>query len=309
MRVALLFIDGVGIGPRDPTTNPLARRELLMSRFDDGSGSVLPANGIAHPVDTTFGVAGRPQSATNQSAMYSGQPVPAIIGEHRLGYPDSETAAIVKQHSIVKRAIAGGRTATFANSYPRGYLEGLELPHDWNNTAVKDVVIDADRLRHLAPSASTLAFAAGRVLLRTWDDARADRGLTHDIDGASAADRGYPVPRRTVERAAQIFWELAEDFTLFEHYLADESAHHKDWDLTLRALDTFDRFARAVIERRPVDTAVLIISDHGNAEDLSIRQHTRNPVALLSFGASPDDRVKTLADVGNWVLRLMGVDA
>ncbi|NOJ81384.1 metalloenzyme, partial [Myxococcus xanthus] len=35
MRVALLFIDGVGIGRKDPAVNPLAHREHLLSHFED----------------------------------------------------------------------------------------------------------------------------------------------------------------------------------------------------------------------------------------------------------------------------------
>ena len=60
MRVALLFIDGVGVGARDPDFNPLARRELLLSPFEDGTGTALP-NGSRTLLETTFGVPGRPR--------------------------------------------------------------------------------------------------------------------------------------------------------------------------------------------------------------------------------------------------------
>src|SRR3974390_2992642 len=49
------------------------------------------------------------------------------------------------------------------------------------------------------------------------------------------------------------------------------------------ALGTFDAFARAVLRRRPADARVLVCSDHGNVEDLRIRNHTRAPGVLLSF--------------------------
>jgi phosphopentomutase len=76
----------------------------------------------------------------------------------------------------------------------------------------------------------------------------------------------------------------------------------------VRALHTFDRFARAVIARRPDDAQVLICSDHGNAEDLSTRSHTRANVALLSFGA-PLPALENIADVGRYVLTQLGVAA
>ena len=91
------------------------------------------------------------------------------------------------------------------------------------------------------------------------------------------------------------------DFTLFEHFLADEAGHAQDMALAESSLATFDAFARAVLRRRPADARVLVCSDHGNVEDLRIRNHTRSPVALLSFppldGAAP----QTVADVAGLI--------
>ena len=117
------------------------------------------------------------------------------------------------------------------------------------------------------------------------------------------------VPIRSPAQAAAIFWKLAADFTLFEHYLADEAGHAQDLALAQKALSTFDAFARAVIEHRPADCQVLICSDHGNVEDLSTRGHTRNPVAVLSFGEGPLPPMQTVADVGVASLQLLGVAA
>ena len=117
------------------------------------------------------------------------------------------------------------------------------------------------------------------------------------------------VPSRKPAEAAAIFWKLSADFTLFEHYLADEAGHAQDLPAAERALETFDAFARAVIEQRPSDCQVLICSDHGNVEDLSTRGHTRNPVAVLSFGEGTLPAMQTVADVGNAALSLLGVAA
>ncbi|RKH25604.1 metalloenzyme, partial [Corallococcus praedator] len=35
MRVAVLFIDGVGVGRNDPAVNPLSGRDHLLSWFQD----------------------------------------------------------------------------------------------------------------------------------------------------------------------------------------------------------------------------------------------------------------------------------
>ena len=307
MRVAILFTDGVGVGPNEAATNPLARGSYLLSQFSDGSGTTLPVSGSRHDVDTTFGVPGRPQSASNQTAIFTGRPAPSLIGRHVLGYPNEPLRSLIAAHSIVRQVTQAGRSATFANAYPAGYLDALGLRRRASEGV--DVTIPARFLRRLKASASTLAMSAGGVELRTLDDARNDAGLTHDVDGSTAARRKLVVPLRSPQQAAAIFWRLSADFTLFEHYLADEAGHEQDLAAAERALGTFDAFARAVIEHRPADCQVLICSDHGNVEDLSTRSHTRNPVAVLSFGEATLPPMATVADVGAAALALLGVGA
>ena len=284
MRVALLFIDGVGIGRRDPDTNPLARAELLLSQFDDGSGSPLPAGGRLLALDTTFGVEGRPQSATNQTALYTGEPAPRLLGKHLLGYPNAKLSELIAERSIVKRLTARGFSASFVNAFPAVYFELM------------------GKVRHWKPSASTLAFKAGGVALRELPD-----GLPADIDGARARKRGFELPSRTAVEAAEVFWSCARDFTLFEHFAADELAHERDVAGVEQALATFDGFAREVIARRPADVQVLVTSDHGNAEDLSTRSHTLAKVPLLVFGGEADG-LETVADVATHVLKTVGAE-
>ncbi|XXF75792.1 metalloenzyme [Myxococcaceae bacterium GXIMD 01537] len=311
MRVALLFIDGVGIGRRDPAVNPLASGDFLLSRFQDDPGAPLPHAGRCIPVDTTFGVPGRPQSASNQTAILTGDPAPALIGQHVLGYPNPPLRELLSRRSLVRRLVAAGRSATFANSYPAPYLDALELRRRASRETAPLVIPPAAR-RRLRASASTLAFAAGEVPLRTLDDAWAGEGLTHDVTGESGRGRGFALPRRTPEEAADVFWRVGEgtDFTFFEHYLADEAGHAQDFEAARLALGTFDAFARAVVARRPADARVLICSDHGNVEDLTTRSHTLHPVPVLYFGppAPEVEALATVADVGRAVLRWLDVE-
>lgn len=301
MRVALLFIDGVGVGARDPDFNPLARSELLLSQFEDGTGTALP-NGSRTLLETTFGVPGRPQSASNQTAILTGEPAPRLVGRHVLGFPDAKLREILLRASVVKRLVGTGRRATFVNGYPAGYLTALGLPHA--PARVADVVIPESARRRLKPSSTTLAFAAGEVPLRTLEQYRAGEALAHDVTGERGRARGLDIPVRTPEEAAEIFWRAAEgmDFTLFEHFLADEAGHAKDMALAESALGTFDAFARAVVRRRPADARVLVCSDHGNVEDLRRRNHTLAPVALLSFPPLEGSTApETVADVAGLI--------
>src|SRR5262249_18215109 len=206
MRVALLFIDGVGVGTPDPEFNPLARGGLLLSQFEDGSGTALPGGGLTL-LETTFGVPGRPQSATNQTAILTGEPAPRLVGKHVLGYPDAALRGILLRSSVVKRLAAGGRRSTFVNGYPGAYLTALGLPHA--PARVPDVVIPPRAARRLKPSSTTLAFAAAEVPLRTLDQVRAGEALTHDVTGARGRARGFDLPLRTADEAAEIFWRAA----------------------------------------------------------------------------------------------------
>jgi len=305
VRVALLFIDGVGVGARDAQFNPLARGEWLLSQFDDGSGSELPGGALTL-LETTFGVPGRPQSATNQTAILTGEPAPRLLGRHVLGFPDAALREILLRASVVKRLVRAGRRAMFVNGYPGAYLTALGLPH--LPSRVPELVIPERARRRLRPSSTTLAFAAGEVPLRTLDQVRAGEALSHDVTGERGRARGFDVPLRTPDEAAEIFWRAAKDvdFTLFEHFLADEAGHAKDMALAESALETFDAFARAVVTRRPADVRVLVCSDHGNVENLRIRNHTLAPVALLSFPPLEGPVPETVADVAGLIAGAAG---
>ncbi len=292
MRVAIVFIDGVGVGTRGPH-NPLSEEPWLLSQFQDGTGTPLPYGGVRHDLNTTFGVEGRPQSASNQTALLTGLDAPAIIGRHVLGYPTTALKALIDQHGVAGYASARGLDVSFLNAFPEPYLQGLGLTEP-----VEGATPLPPRWRkRLKPSASTLTMR-GHARFRTFDDAQAGRALTHDISGARARSHGFDVPTRTATEAAEIFWREAGALTLFEHFLADEAGHAQDARAAQDALSTFDAFAREVLASRPADVQVVICSDHGNVEDLSVRQHTTHDVAALSFGPAAENPLRSLADVG-----------
>ncbi len=287
--------------------NPLARHPLLLSQFEDGTGTALgEGGGRLLTVDASFGVPGRPQSASNQTALFTGLQAPALLGKHLLGFPNAFLRDLLATHSIVKRMRAAGRSVTFANGYPAAYLDALSLPRRPGDG--DGVQLPPRVSRRLRASASTLAMAAGGVPLRTLADLHRGEALSADVDGNSPRARSVRAPSRTPEEAAGLFVALAQahDFTLFEHYLADEAGHLRDFALAEQALLTFDAFARAVIRGAPGLT-VLICSDHGNAEDLSTRNHTLNRVPVLAFGPGAPrlGPLAHLADVGLAVLQLL----
>ncbi|HEY7725599.1 MAG TPA: alkaline phosphatase family protein [Anaeromyxobacteraceae bacterium] len=299
--VIFVFVDGVGAGRRDPGANPLARGDFLLSRFDDGSGSELPGGGAAALADATLGVAGRPQSATGQAALLTGENAPRHLGRHLVGFPDAPLRALIDRRSIFRSLAAGGRRGTFVNAYPVAYLRalGIDCPGEPEFSLGR---------RRARPSATTVAFRAGGGSFRTWDDARAGRGLPHDITGERAAAHGGRLPRRDPEEAAAVLLGEARgaDLALFEFFESDEAGHGRSMERALAVLRRLDRFLRALVAGLPPGASLLVASDHGNVEDLSVRNHTRNPVPVLGFGPAAErvGEVRDLTGVAPLLLEL-----
>src|SRR6266568_2629938 len=154
MPVLFVFVDGVGAGARDPEVNPLAREEFLLSRFADGTGAPLPRTGRAGLADACLGVPGRPQSATGQATLLTGENAPAALGRHLLGFPNALLRELLVRRSLFRCLGEAGRSATFANAYPVAYLRALGLPcHGEPEAAL------LGRRRPRA-SATTVAFSA-----------------------------------------------------------------------------------------------------------------------------------------------------
>jgi hypothetical protein len=298
-----VFVDGVGAGSRDPDRNPLARADFLLSRFEDGSGAPLPAGGRAVLADATLGVPGRPQSATGQTAILTGENAPALLGRHLLGFPNAALRDLLRRRSLFRALAEGGRAALFANAYPVAYLRALGYAADGD----PEFELPGRRAR---ASATTVAYAAGGGRFRTWPDARAGRGLTHDITGRRARDNGADVPVRAPAEAAEILLRIAggHDLTVFEFFETDEAGHARSMERALEALGRLDALLRALVAGLGPEDSLVVASDHGNVEDLSTRNHTRAPVPVLGFGraAGAVGDVSDLTHLAPLLTRLAG---
>ena len=304
MSVLFVFVDGVGVGARDPEVNPLARGEWLLSRFAGGEGAALPRRGRAVAADATLGVPGRPQSATGQATLLTGENAPRAIGRHQLGFPGAPLRALIAARSLFRELAAAGRTALFANAYPRAYLQALGL---WPGPA-----LPLPGRRRARPAAAVVAWAAAAGRFRTWEDARDGRGLTHDLTGVRANGFGAGLPPRSPEQAAEILLRLSSghDLSVFEFFETDEAGHARSMPQALEVLERLDRFLRTLVAGLGPEDSLVVASDHGNLEDLRTRNHTLAPVPVLGFGPAAGrlEGVRDLTDVAPLLLRLAGVD-
>jgi hypothetical protein len=303
MSFLFLFLDGVGLGPGDPHTNPLTRaempalehllggRKLLASSapFDNRRATLLA-------LDASLGVSGLPQSATGQATLLTGQNIPAALGYHYGPKPNPPVAEYLLNGNLFGRLLKQGRRVAFLNAYPPRYFEAVQSGH---------------RMYSAIPLAAT---SAG-LPLNTVQDLTLGRALAADFTALGwrthlgLADVPLLDPFQSGERLARL--ALDQDFAFFEYWLSDYAGHHQDMAEAVALLETFDRVLAGLLSAWDDSSGlILLTSDHGNLEDLSTRRHTANPVPALIVGAPELRRpfasgLSDIADVAPAILRFL----
>lgn len=278
MRVLFLFLDGVGLGPDDPATNPLAAAAmpntialLAGRRLLAGVPPLEAPRATLVALDACMGVAGAPQSATGQASLLTGRNVPGELGYHYGPKPNPAVAECLRNGNLFRAVSQGGRRAALLNAYPESYFAAIE---------------SGRRLYSAIPLAATSAGLA----LKTTADLYAGRALSADFTGRGwrerlgLADAPLLTPREAGARLAAL--AAGYDFAFFEYWLSDYAGHGQDMAAALDLLATFDEMLGGLLAAWD-DAAglILITSDHGNLEDLATRGHTLRPVPALVIGA------------------------
>ena len=291
MKVIFLFIDGLGLGSSDPAVNPCLDESLSLLRiFENGrTASETPNGGVLIPADACLGVGGLPQSASGQTALLTGVNASALIGRHLPGYPNETLRAVLKDGSVLKRITEAGLRAAFANAYRPLFFRLKE----------------ATRWRLSATTVATLA--AGLPFFST-ELLREGKCLYHDFTNEALVERGFDVPRWTPEQAGKVLKGISDsyDFVLYEYFMTDRAGHGQDMRIALRELQKLEAFVASLLESlNREDTLLLLTSDHGNIEDLSVKTHTRNRVPVIAWGKGRRqvaEKVRSIQDVSPAIL-------
>ncbi len=277
MRVLFLFLDGIGLGKDEPSSNPFAAAQMpVLGSLLDGHGLLYdssPYEGLGASllrVDPNLGVAGLPQSATGQAVLLTGRNIPAELGYHYGPKPNPEVAATLQDGGIFGWLQSAGFSSALLNAYPPRYFDGID---------------SGKRLYSSIPLAVTNA----GLRLFTSEDYLAGRALSADFTGQGWRDfLGFPDSKvLTPAEAGKQLAVLAckYDFSFFEYWSTDYAGHKQDMEWALRQLETFDGVLGGLLQAWDADEdLILLTSDHGNMEDLSVRRHTANPVPLLLIG-------------------------
>jgi hypothetical protein len=243
---------------------------------------VLPFKGVLARTDACLGIDGRPQSASGQTTILTGINAPATIGYHKQGFPNQALLDIIREHSIflqLKRA--GINEITFANTYTEKFF--------------------GSRPRWI--SATTAAVEAAGLRFNRVADLKAGRAVYQDFTNATLIERGEPVALRSPEEAGQVLASIvaAKKFTLYEYFITDKIGHAQDYEAASRVLPALALFIRSLLAKLDLEnTTVILTSDHGNIEDLSVRNHTLNPVPTIIWGEHREKlavRIRSLTDI------------
>jgi 2,3-bisphosphoglycerate-independent phosphoglycerate mutase len=257
------MVDGVGrdaIPAHLPHPHDGARREAIPPYQPRQPHLALRA------LDACLGVPGLPQSATGQTALFTGVNAPALIGDHVAAHPTAPLREVIAEHSFLKRAAEAGASVLFANAHSE---------HFWQ-------MVDQGKLRL---GASTLTALAAGAPIPDLDDLLAGRAVLWDITHEIASGvLDYKLPLVPAEEAGARLARLAAgyDLVLYESFLPDLAGHRRvepAW-----VLPRLDAFLGGILAHRPADMTLVVSSDHGNLEDVTVKTHTTNPVPLLVVG-------------------------
>jgi len=281
-NVLLFFIDGLGIGTRGPHNPFDGLEEVAPLAIFQAERTLVPFDGVLAPTDACMGVAGRPQSASGQTTILTGINAPAAIGYHKQGFPNQALLDIIREHSIfVQLKKAGIHPIAFANTYTRAFFES----------------------RPRWVSATTAAVEAAGLSFNTLPDLIAGRAVYQDFTNATLIERGETVKSRTPEEAGDVLSDIvaANKFTLYEYFITDKIGHAQDREAANRVLPMLARFIRTLLAKLDLErSTVILTSDHGNIEDLSVRNHTLNPVPTIVWGKGREmiaSRTRSLVDI------------
>ena len=276
-RLALVFVDGVGLAPAGPenvlTTapTPTLRRLLGGPLVAERLGRVAAGSALA-ALDATLGIDGLPQSATGQTALFTGVNAAEVVGRHVSAFPGPQLRSLIRRHGLLGRLRAAGQAATFANAYSKSFLGDLETG-------------EARR------SVTTCLVQFGGLEFRAEADLAAGRAVSWDITRELFAARtGAAVTAVTPFEAGEHLAAVAgrHRLTLFETFLTDLAGHHRLGVTASEAIARVDGLLDGLTAAAPDDLTVLLTSDHGNIEESSNRLHTRNPVPLLATGPAAE---------------------
>jgi len=289
MALLMIFIDGIGIGEYDKDRNPFACfPSPFFPEFIDHSNSPVAFDGQVVATNPSMGVKGLPQSATGQTALLTGVNSAQALDRHWPGFPTVTLRKILAEESIFLKLEKAGKKATFANAFSPRYFTRPER----------------------SISATTWSVRASSFPFRMIEpELLHSEAISHDLTNTFLSKMGLEVPMRTPETSAEILVRIARsvDFCLFEYFLTDVVGHSQEMDWAEVELEKLNRFLQTVLSRIDLnENLVLLTSDHGNFEDLSVSTHTLNFVPTVLWGKDRRNIAEKISRIEDVAAAILG---
>ena len=278
MHILFLFVDGIGLGGRSDD-NPFFVHRL--SAFERLAGAqqwlrdtepVRTETSVFLPIDPRLAVEGLPQSGTGQATLFTGVNCAEVVGKHYGPYPYSKTKPIIATQNIftqIEELLPGEpEPAAFANAYPDKFFDYVEKTDRW--TVTTRCCLDSNtRVRGTGDLVNGLAVPAD-IVGANWPD---------EISEGQMPDDEHDAAERLLRIASN------HRLTLFEYFLTDKAGHKQSASWAKDVLLSLDRLLQALFDGIDTEEMLLVItSDHGNIEDLSVKTHTLNDVPFVAYG-------------------------
>ena len=282
MKVLFLFIDGVGL--RAP-----AKDNPVHAGICPVLCQLIEKHAIS--IDACLDTKGLPQSATGQTAMFTGVNASQYMGRHCEGFPGPSLRKLIEEGNLFMDLTRKGLRCRFADAYMVDSVDDL-------------------RVRRFKSVTTVMALTQPETI-SIQDDLLANQAVFHDITRMSLREKGHAIPIASPQQAAEHLIQVARayDFTLFEFFQTDLAGHSCNYDHACETLRTLDVFLDSIVKlSRTTGMLLILTSDHGNIEDMGTRGHTRNPVPLIAVGPGAEDmkgHASSLIDITPRITRLM----
>jgi len=282
-----LFVDGVGLGEKDKNKNPFLEARTPSIDYIFKQFRVMPT-------DASLDVPGLPQSATGQTTIFTGINASKVLGRHLHGQPTITLKKLIFRNNLFKELIKMGFKVANTNVYRTEYIKRILDPME----------------RKFRPSVTTVMTLSSGLSLRTVEDYLEGNGVYHDITGSILVNEGYAKNTISPIEAAQRIFRISRnyDFTLFEHFMTDIVGHTKDMGQAIKTIELLDSLIGELLNITDLREDIIVItSDHGNIEDMTVKTHTFNKVATFIIGNVPkgaDVKIDSLTDITPAVIKI-----
>jgi hypothetical protein len=290
-NIILLFIDGIGVGTNHPDYNP-----CYFSQTGIFNSNPLPMGGEKHHLDANLGIDGFPQSATGQTSIYTGINAAHLIGRHLYGFPNQSLRNLLREESIFVKLTRQGYACKFLNAFRPVFFTTPQIFKD------------------MRMSATTEMNRAAGLPFSTITDIKSGKAIYHDYTNQALRKLHFDLPEYSARKAAHIIENESKyyDLLLYEYFETDRAGHERDLDKAVTQIHKIENLITELLNIvNPAKTSLIVVSDHGNIEDLRTKSHTRNP-AYCAIWNKPQNlkngQLFSITDISGLIMHIVTKD-